>query len=127
MNVSPKEKLTRFIFSKSHFSKKNQTVKYAALIPPVDSRDLSVFRISSISDSEVWRIGKEDVQGNRTLRARADLSVAQVDKIDLKVVPDTKAHILHANITPFPLDRITRQIIATKLADASKLKAMPEA
>ena len=127
MNVSPDEKLTRFIFSKSHFSPKNQTVKYAAFIPPVDSRDLSVFRISSISDSEVWRIGKEDVQGNRTLRARADFSVAQVDKIDLKVVPDTKAHILHANITPFPLDRITRQIIATKLADASKLKEMPEA
>ena len=125
MNVSPDEKLTRFIFSKSHFSKKNQTVKYAAFIPPVDSRDLSVFRILSISDSEVWRIGKEDVQGNRTLKARADLLATQVNQMDLKVVPDTKTHTLHANITPFPLDKIARQRIATKLANASKLEDMP--
>ena len=125
MNVSSNEKLTRFIFSKSHFSTTNRTVKYAAFIPPVNSRDLSVFRISSISDSEVWRIGKRNVQGNRTLKARADLCAAQVDQMDLKVVPDTKTHMLHANITPFPLDKITRQIIATKLANASKLEEMP--
>ena len=125
MNVPPDEKLTRFIFSKSHFSKKNQTGKFGAFMPPPDSKDLSVFRISSISDSEVWRIGVEGVQGSRTLKARADLLAEVVYENHLTIIPDTVFHKLHANITPFPLDRIARQIIATKLADASKLEAIP--
>ena len=57
-------------FLKVIFPKKNQTVKFGAFMPPPDSKDLSVFRISSISDSEVWRIGVEGVQGSRTLKAR---------------------------------------------------------
>ena len=127
MNVSPEEKLTRFIFSKRYFSKKNKTVKYGAFIPPQDSKDLSVYRISSISDAnsdtEVWKIGEKYVQQEgRSIKARADLLAKVVYENDLTVIPDTVPHRLHANITPFPLDRITRQIIATKLADVSKLE-----
>ena len=83
MNFSEGEKLTRFIFSRRHFSTENKIVKYAAFMPPPDSEDLSVFRISALSESEVWGIGRENVQGERTLRARADLS-AEVMRIILK-------------------------------------------
>ena len=46
MNYSGGEKLTRFIFSKRHFSVENKTVKYGAFMPPPNSADLSVFHIS---------------------------------------------------------------------------------
>lgn len=126
MSVSSDENLARFIFSKNYFSKTKKTVNFGAFMPPPDSKDLSVFRISSISDNEVWKIGVEEVGGNRNLKARADILVSQVKKRGLQVIPETKSHKFHANITPFPLDKITRQIIATKLADASKLKEMPQ-
>ena len=127
MNFSGGEKLTRFIFSKRHFSVEKKVVKYAAFMPPPDSEDLSVFRISSLSESEVWAIGRENVQGERTLRARADLSAEVVDENNLEVIPDTNAHELHANITPFPTDKSARDRIARKLALASQLVIMPPA
>ncbi len=125
MNFSGGEKLTRFIFSKRHFSVEKKVVKYAAFMPPLYSEDLSVFRISSLSESEVWVIGRENVQGERTLRARADLLAEVVYENHLTVIPDIIPHELHANITPFPADKIARDRIARKLALASQLVIMP--
>ena len=125
MNFSGGEKLTRFIFSRRHFSTEKKIVKYAAFIPPPDSEDLSVFRISALFESEVWMIGRENVRGERTLRARADLLTEVVYENHLTVIPDTTPHELHANITPFPTDKIARDRIARKLALASQLVIMP--
>ena len=93
-------------------------------MPPPDSEDLSVFRISALSDSDVWTIGEEYVQGERTLRARVDLLAEVVYENHLTVIPDTTPHELHANITPFPTDKIARDRIARKLALASQLVIM---
>ena len=57
----------------------NQTVKFRVFMPPQVSkepptyspRNLSVYRISEISDSEVWEIGQEHVQTEgRLIKAR---------------------------------------------------------
>ena len=125
MNFSGGEKLTRFIFSRRHFSTEKKIVKYAAFVPPPDSADLSVFRISSLSENEVWVIGRENVQGERTLRARADLLAEVVYENHLTVILDPIPHELHANITPFPADKSARDRIARNLALASKLAIMP--
>ena len=125
MNVPPGEILTRFIFSRSHFSVTNREVKFKAFTPPSNSEDLSMYRISGLSEGEVWAIGQEYVQGERTLRARADLSAEVVYENNLEVIPDTNAHALHANITPFPADKNVRDRIARKLALASRLVIMP--
>ncbi len=126
MNVPPDEKLARFIFSTSHFSVVNQTVKYGAFIPPSSSADLSVYRISTLSDSEVWAIGREYVEtGDRRLKARADFLAENVYENELEVISDAQPHDRHANITPFPADRRARNSIARKLALASKLVIMP--
>ena len=133
MNVSPEEKLTRFIRYSRHFSCDTNTVRHEAFLPHKNSVDLSVFRISELLDSEVWIIGREYVErGGKPIKARADLSAADVYKNNLDVVPDEQGHELHANITPFPIensldDRKTRRAIATKLALASKLVKMPSA
>lgn len=127
MNFSGGEKLTRFIFSKRHFSIEKEVVKYGAFMPPPDSADLSVFRISSVADSKVWEIGRDYVQTEeRRLKARGDLSVAVVYENRLEVAPDTRPHELHANITPFPSNRNDRARIARRLACASQLVVIPE-
>ena len=126
MNYSGGEKLTHFIFSKRHFSVENKTVKYGAFMPPPNSADLSVFHISSLSESEVWEIGRRHVETEkRRLKARADLLTGDVYESNLEVIPDTQPHELHANITPFPADRKERDRIARKLALASKLVIIP--
>ena len=70
MNDIPQDAiLIRFIFSSKHFARGNQTVKFRVFMPPQVSKEpptyspnLSVYRISEISDSEVWEIGQEHVQ-----------------------------------------------------------------
>ena len=131
MNVPPGEKLTRFIRYSNHFSVETNRVKHDAFLPHKNSVDLSVFRISGLSDNEVWTIGREYVQrGGRPIKARADLSAGAVYENNLEVIPDEQGHELHANITPFPIeknlaDRKTRRTIAMKLALASELVIMP--
>lgn len=118
--------LTRFIFSKKHFSIENRTVKYGAFLPPPNSADLSVFFVLSLTNSEIWEIGREYVQTEqRRLKARADLSVENIYAINLKVIPDTQPHELHANITPFPLDKRERTALARKLSVVSRLEIIP--
>ena len=139
MNVSPDEKVARFIFSRGDFSTQNGTVKFKAFMPPRNSEirtlyssDLSVYRISALSDGkklsedQVWKIGREYVQtAGRILKARADLSVDDVYQNTLKVVPAPSPHKRHTNITPFPANRTACQRMATKLALASELVIIP--
>ena len=107
------------------FSVTNREVKFKAFTPPSNSEDLSVYRISGLSESEVWAIGKEYVQGERTLRARADFSAEVVYENNLEVISDPDLHELHANITPFPVDKRARDHISRNLALASQLVIMP--
>ena len=101
MKVSPGEKLTRFIRSGSHFS--SNGVKPDAFIPPTRRVNVSVFRISALtnseklSENEVWEIGWKHV---RKVEARADLLAADVYKYNLKVIPDDSPP-RHANINLF--------------------------
>ena len=123
MSVSPGEKLTRFIRYSNQFSSANRIVRYRAFIPPRNSVNLSVFRISSpqLSDSAVWQIGQDHVQGTgNPIKARADLLARTVYQNNLEVTPDEPPQ-RHVNITPFPIDNKTRQSIARKLAVTSEL------
>ena len=128
------EILTRFIFSSRHFARRNETIKFGAFMPPYASKDppsyspdLSVYRLSELSDNEKWTIGREYVQTEgRSIKARADLPVQEVYKNNLKVISDMQPHERHANITPFPPDRLACQRLATKLARASKLAIPPK-
>ena len=124
MSVSPGEKLSRFIRYSNQFSSVNRIVKYRAFIPPRNSVNLSVFRISlspQLSDSAVWQVGQDHVQGEGSpIKARADLLASTVYKNNLEVTPDEPPQ-RHANITPFPADNKARQSIARKLAVVSEL------
>ena len=124
MNVPPDEKLARFLFSDRLFARTKGEVKYKAFMP--DGVDISVYRISDLSDAEVWAIGRKYVERQgRTIKARADFFAAVAYENDLKIIPDTTPHKLHANITPLPVDMRARERIARRLALASKLEMPP--
>ncbi len=126
MSVPPSEKLARFIFSKKHFSVEKREVKFKAFIPPPNSEDISVYRISGLSDRQVWEIGRKYVgRKDRAIKARANLAAEAVYANNLEVVPDPLPHELHANVRPFPADRRARDRIAKQLALASELVIMP--
>ena len=129
MNVSPGEKLTRFIRYSNQFSHVKGEVRYRAFIPPKNSINLSVFRISlppELSNNAVWKIGLDYVEREGIpIKARADLFVSDVAANNLEVISDEPPP-RHANITPFPADNKARQSIARKLAHASKLVVLPE-
>ena len=133
MSVSPDEKLTRFIRYGDHFSEVTNRVKHHAFLPKKNEVDLSVFRISGLSDTDVWTLGREHAQGEgKPIKARADLLASNVYENNLKVIADGQGHERHATITPFPIeieatptDRKVRRATAARLADASELRIMP--
>ena len=128
MNVPPDEKLTRFISSKSGFSIANKRVSYRAFIPPRKSpQEISVYRISTLieDESKVWEIGREYVQGENEIKARADFLAEIVYENNLIVIADTQVHELHANIMPLPIDKEDRDEILRELALASELVPIP--
>ena len=126
MNVLPYEKLTRFISSKSGFSIQKKTVSYRAFIPPKrNPQELSVYHISTLTENKVWEIGKEFVQGENEIKARADFLAQVVYENNLIVIADTQVHELHANIMPLPINREDRDEILRELALASELVLIP--
>lgn len=128
MSVPPDEKLTRFISSKSGFSIANKTVSYRAFIPPKKNpQELSVYRISTLTEDEnkIWEIGREYVQGEQSIKARADFLAEVVYENNLKVIADSQVHKLHANIMSLPTNREDRDEILRELALASKLVLTP--
>ncbi len=126
MNVPPYEKLTRFISSKSGFSIQNKTVSYRSFIPPKrNPQELSVYRISTLTENKVWEIGKEYVQGENEIKARADFLAQVVYENNLIVIADAQVHELHVNIMPLPINREDRDEILRELALASELVATP--
>ena len=120
IQVSPSEDLARFIFSRSHFSPSNKSVKYAAFIPP-SNRCLSVFRISGLSEGEIWEIGGSvGAQRTQPLLARADIKVSSVVETGLKIDADD-IPTRHANIIGWPQEASAIKLKAIELAEKSCL------
>lgn len=114
------ENLSRFIFSRNHIRSSNNTVKYAAFLPHINS-ETSVFIISGLTDDRIWNIGVE-VEEKRTqsLKGRADINSTSVIENGLKIVlqePPPR----HANITNWPSEKSKQKEIALKLASESRL------
>ena len=129
---SAKNRTTRFIFSKSHFAASTGRVKFGAFEPTrsklLSKLATSTYLTETVSEDEIWRIGKEFVEpqrGGSPLRARADLSVEKIVECELSVVLETSSHPLHANILEWPDDESVRQLKATQLADEATLILPP--
>jgi hypothetical protein len=89
---------------------------------PAPNGETSVFRISNLSDNEIWEIGTSEVAQKRglPLLGRADISAFHVFDKNLKVIPDNKPP-RHANIVGWPEEKSEQKLIAMELAENAQL------
>jgi len=119
--VSSEENLTRYILHTNHFSILHKRVKYAAFMPAPNG-ETSVFRISNLSDNEIWGIGDREVAQKRSqpLLGRADILALHILSNKLKIAPDNNPP-RHANIIGWPREKSEQKLIAMELADNAQL------
>jgi len=121
-SVAASEQIARYILSKRHFSVSSRTVKYGAYLPASDN-ETSVYRISNISEKEIWDIGRKYVAGpsKRTLHARGDATAVAITKTGLEISPETTPHPLHANIVNWPSEKDEQKMLAVEIANEATL------
>lgn len=120
----PREVLSRFIFSRSHFNLGQGRVKPGAFLP---SRDLetSVFRTVELGQEEIRRIG--DMVGElsgRSLKAWAEVLAGVVFDLGLGVRPDNVPE-RHAAIIGWPEQKDEQISLAQQLAEVAGLHLPP--
>jgi len=120
VQVDPSEDLTKFIFNRSQFSPLSNRVKYSVFIPP-SNRRLSVFRISGLSECDVWGIGETvGTQRALPLLARANIKAVSVTEIGLEIDADDVPP-RHASIIGWPKEASAIKLKAIELAGRSQL------
>ena len=123
-------KVTRFVFSKGHYSKEKNTLKYGTFMPPKKNPDeISVYDIENLGERTIWEIGSKHVAvaRNKNIKGRGDLLESAVNTIfnstknkKLYVERDTVVHERHANIRNIETSDGESKVIAKKLALATK-------
>ena len=115
--VIPSEVLSRFIMQMNWFRPSDNRVRYAAFMPNPKNGETSVFRISGISDREVWEIGDREVglRRDKPILGRADIGASFVITKGLNVVPN-EPPIRHANIIGWPEQKSEQRLVAIELA-----------
>ena len=124
--VTDDEQVTRYIFSRSHFSSKCGRVKYQAYLPAPNGKS-SVYRTSGLSDNEIWDIGQIHVANptNRNLHAKGECKTKVFRNAGLDIVPDTVPHQRHANIVNWPSDKAKRLELAVEISNEAELTVSP--
>ncbi len=115
--VIPSEVLSRFIMQTNWCRPSDNHVRYAAFMPNPKNGETSVFRISGISDREIWEIGHREVELRRDkpVLGRADVGSSFVVTKGLNVVP-SEPPVRHANIVGWPEEKSEQRLIALELA-----------
>ncbi|MEO8324952.1 MAG: hypothetical protein ABI618_03830 [Nitrospirota bacterium] len=92
-------------------------MRHGAFIPSSSNLKLSVFRIYTLSDEEIWALAVEKVEPARgKVIGRGDLRVSGIIENSLRVPPDEDPESRHADIVGWPDDRNHRATIAKVLA-----------
>lgn len=117
--VTSTEHLARFILHRSHL-RQDWTVKPDAFIPH-PWPDLSVTRHLSLSETELWNIGRDvGRQTGKTLHGRADVRAFNFEQYALRVIAAPVAENRnHANVTGWPMEKPAQKAIAQEIAKAA--------
>ncbi len=133
INVLGIERLSRFIFSRKHYTSTHRRVKYVAFIPNLNNKsgklETSVFRTSDLSINAIWEIG-DFVEGIRNIKATNTQSVkayannvcARIRKCSLKVEKETSTHKLHGNTVGWPKDKEAQMELAILIVNKAVLR-----
>ena len=103
------------------------TVRHSAFMP-LRNGETSVYRINALNSDDIWDIGRKFVAQVREkpLIGRADIFASNVFKHELTIKPATAVHLLHADITGWPVESMRIRMIAVELARESQLHLSPD-
>ena len=119
------ETLSRFIFSKSHFSATGHRVKPGAFLPVGNPRETSVFRTDGLDPASIRRIGDPlGEQRAQVLKAWGGVLAGGVFDAGLGVRPDNVPE-RHAAIIGWPDQKDEQLSLAQRLAAAATLQLPP--
>ncbi|MGC2519449.1 MAG: hypothetical protein WA373_10145 [Burkholderiales bacterium] len=120
------EPLARFITQKNYVRPDN-TVKHTPFMPSTKTWRLSVYKISGVSEAEIWSIGKTYVAEplGKPIHGRADLSSFWVYDAGLSVQSVPEPHPLHADIIGWDPASTAPRLQALKLAGKSAFRPLP--
>ena len=124
--VSDSEVLARFI-AYGGWIRKDKTVRQDAFIPYPHS-ELSVTRHLSLSEAEIWNLGKLAIgDPPRQLHGRADITAINVRNQDLNVESQpVVGNPNHAVIINWPNAKDAQKVRALELAAAAKFVSISE-
>ena len=129
--VEPREPITRFLRSSSHFAATKNRVKAEGLLPPPLSAtrprlETSVYRTDEIDSAEVWRICAAHVDSATcTIKARATTAASEFTQRSLVFDADGKPHPRHANVIQWPATKNEQLALAQAIANEMELDVRP--
>lgn len=99
-------------------------MKAAAFLPEVhpvtQRRETSVFRVSSLSQQEIWELASTQLPG-KTVYCRADVELSAIRKIlPLDVEAETSTHPLHSIIVGWPVEKADQKLLTLELERAAR-------
>ena len=117
LTVDVSETITRYIFDPKHMRADNKPKPRA--FDPGPTQKLSMFRIESLSEDDIWEIGRNvGVVSDRTLEGRGDLKAFHVSDQGLTFDVDNNP-TRHFNAVNWPSDKDKRKDIQNELAAAA--------
>ena len=110
------EPLSRFLFSKTRYSREKMRVRHSAFMPEPRSLETSVFRTTGLRPEQVWAIGSSVAQPvGHKLHGRAEVLAHVPRRLGLDVRPDNQPE-RHAAIVGWPAEKDGQQLLAIQLA-----------
>ena len=119
--------VSRYIYYSKYIKKSNLSVSYGAFMPNPMDNTTSVFKVSGLSESDIWQIAElyvTPMQSN-TLKGRADINSGDVESQNLDLIPD-KPPDRHINISGWKVDKSENKLIAKELANKSICCLVPK-
>ena len=117
--VSPEEQITRYIYESNKYKTNPRAVHPRAFLPEARN-ETSVCRITKLENEKIWSIGSK-LRG-KSVKARADIPVAKIIEIRLKVRPAPLDHVRHAVIVGWPKEKHEHMMFATMIANVATLE-----
>jgi len=120
---APGEVVSRYLLQSGHYTASTGRVKPRAFHPAPRDHRTSVFRVQGLTERQIWSLGDEYVarQLGKELGARAELSVAQIASVGLRV-ESAEPPPRHANIVDWPGEKHEWMSRAQELAAVATLR-----
>ena len=117
-NLSPHDRMSRFIRSKNHIAQTKGIVKTGAFMPALNKK-LSVFFTENMKEKNIWQLADLHLP-NISIKFRADIKAHVIESVNLNIDYDNTPEY-HANIIGWPDGKDKQKEIAIELAAKSTL------